>query len=172
MAQSDYQTFDKSHYSDLDISNLHVGIVHSEWNEEIISLLKNSCQETLMDHGISSEKISSYAVPGSYELPAGAKYLLASDRDVDAIICLGCVIKGETMHDEYISHAVSSAILNLGLLSGKPVIFGVLTTLNKSQAIARADGSHGDKGKESAIAALKMLGLKESLSGKSKKISF
>jgi 6,7-dimethyl-8-ribityllumazine synthase len=101
----------------------------------------------------SSKKI----VPGSYELSLGAQWL-AQQEEIDAVICLGCVIQGETPHFDYICQAVANGITNVGLKFNKPVIFGVLTTLNLQQAIDRAGGKHGNKGDEAAATAIKMLG--------------
>ena len=111
-------------------------------------------------------------VPGSYELPLGAKYALGSQSKPDAIICLGCVIQGETKHDDYINYTIAEHISQLSLLSGTPIIFGVLTTNNKEQSLERSGGKHGNKGKECAESALKMISLKEKLSQKGNKIKF
>jgi len=136
-----------------------IGIVVSEYNTDITSALLAGARETLLKYGISAADITVSFVPGSYELPLGAQFHIDHHK-CDAMIVLGCVITGETKHDEYISHAVSQGIMQLGLFYKKPFIFGLLTPLNKEQAMDRAGGKHGNKGVEAAVAALKMLALK------------
>lgn len=96
-------------------------------------------------------------MPGSFELSLGALWV-AEKKDIDAVICLGCVIQGDTPHFDYICQAVAYGITEVGLKTKKPVIFGVLTTLDKQQALERAGGKYGNKGEEAAITALEMLG--------------
>ena len=103
-------------------------------------------------------------VPGAFELPMGAR-LLATSGKYDAIICLGCVIKGETKHDEYINNAVAHGIALLSLLLAKPIIYGVLTTNTLKQAQDRAGGKHGNKGVEAAEAAIQMATMAKKLKG-------
>ena len=136
-------------------ANLKVGIVVSEWNEGITATLLDGAKETLLKHEVKQENIHIVTVPGSYELPMGANILL-NKYGLDAVICLGCVIKGETDHDKYINGAVANGIMNLGLMSNKPVIFGVLTPNSQAQAEDRAGGAYGNKGVEAAITALRM----------------
>ncbi|MBX7225601.1 MAG: 6,7-dimethyl-8-ribityllumazine synthase [Chitinophagales bacterium] len=133
-----------------------IGIVVSEWNNHITYPLLKGAVETLLQHGVKEKNIPTIFVPGSFELPLGAQKII---EEVDAVICIGCVIKGETKHDEYINHAVAEGIMKLNLKHNKPVIFGVLTPNNEQQAIDRAGGKHGNKGIEAAITALKMLKL-------------
>ncbi len=104
-------------------------------------------------------------VPGAFELTTGAQ-MLSSVPKFEAIICLGCVIKGETKHDEYINHAVANGLTQLSLRIKKPVIFGLLTTNNLKQAKDRAGGKHGNKGIEAALTAVRMLALKKKLKTK------
>ena len=99
-------------------------------------------------------------VPGSFELTTGAR-ILNSQQNVDAVICLGCVIKGETSHDEYINNAVAIGLTNLGISTGRPHIFGLLTTNNREQAIDRSGGKYGNKGIDAAVAAIRMAFLKK-----------
>ncbi len=146
-------------------------IVTSEWNPEITSALESGARETLENLGCKAEDIHILAVPGSFELPAAAKLVIQTQK-TDGVICLGCVIKGETRHDEYISQAVATGLTQLSILSGKPVIFGVLTTDNMEQAQARAGGSRGNKGVEAAVTAVKMATLKRSLTQEGTKIGF
>lgn len=154
-----------------DLSDKCVGIVTAEWNDNITFSLSDACTDTLIQYGIKEENIHEVRVPGAFELPMGAR-LLASKEKLDAIICLGCVIKGETKHDEYISNAVATGIMNLGLASGKPVIFGVLTTNSMEQAQDRAGGKYGNKGIEAATTTLKMLALAHDAKISKTKIGF
>lgn len=149
-----------SEYSDknvADISNKKFGIVVAEWNEEVTESLYNGAIETLLENGAQKEHIIRKTVPGSFELTLGAQYL-AQQETVDAVICLGCVIQGETRHFDFICQAVATGITEVGLKYNKPVIFGVLTPDTMQQALDRAGGKHGNKGDEAAITAIKMLG--------------
>lgn len=137
-----------------------IGIVVSEWNSEITFSLLEACVSTLLNHGVKQKNIITAFVPGAFELPYGAQKILEQKLlKIDAVICIGCVIKGETKHDEYISHAVADGIMKLSLHYQKPVIFGVLTPNNQQQAIDRAGGKHGNKGTEAAITTLKLLNI-------------
>ncbi len=132
------------------------GIVVAEWNYEITGALADAAMATLREHGVKKENIVKKMVPGSFELSLGALWL-AEDKDIDAVICLGCIIQGDTPHFDYICQAVAYGITEAGLKTRKPVVFGVLTTLNKQQAMDRAGGKLGNKGEEAAITAIKML---------------
>lgn len=148
-----------SEYSDRNtgsIENKKFGIVVSEWNDEITGALLEGSLETLLEQGASRENIIVHYVPGSFELSLGAQ-LLAQKEAIDAVMTLGCVIQGETRHFDFICDAVAQGITNVGLKYNKPVIFGVLTTNTKQQALDRAGGKHGNKGEEAAITAVKML---------------
>ena len=135
--------------------SFRLGIVVSEWNTDITEKLYQGCYNTLLKHKAKSENIISVYVPGSFELPQAAQLLLES-QELDAVICLGCIIKGETSHDLHIASAVAHGIMNLGIDYSTPVIFGVLTTENMQQAVERAGGKNGNKCDEAAITALKM----------------
>ncbi len=151
-----------SAYSDKNISNtgdMKFAMVVSEWNDQITDALYQGARETLMDHGVKPQNIVRSDVPGSFELPLGAQWM-AEKPDIDAIICLGCVIQGETPHFKFINEAVAQGIKDVGLKFNKPVIFGVLTTDNMKQALDRAGGKHGNKGDEAAITAIKMLSIR------------
>lgn len=137
------------------------GIVFSEWNFEITNALKEGAIKTLLENGALNDNILVREVPGSFELTLGAQYL-AEFTEVDAIICLGCVIQGETRHFDFICDAVAKGITDLNIKYNLPIIFGVLTPNNQQQAIDRAGGKHGNKGDEAAITAIKMLGLRNS----------
>lgn len=147
------------------------GIVVSEWHADITHALYDGCVQTLLAHGAKEENIHTAQVPGSFELPLGAQ-LLASGKKVDAVICLGCVIKGETPHNDYINRSVASALSQLSLVSSKPFIFGLLTPDTLEQAQDRAGGQHGNKGVEAAVTAIRMAALKQELTSPKKKIGF
>ncbi|MBI2721714.1 MAG: 6,7-dimethyl-8-ribityllumazine synthase [Bacteroidetes bacterium] len=144
-----------------DASDYAFGIVWAEWNEEITSALREGAYKTLIENGVLPENITVKAVPGSFELTLGAQWM-AEYADVDAVICIGCVIQGETKHFDFICSAVAQGITELNREFGIPFIFGVLTPNNQGQAIDRAGGKHGNKGVEAAITAIKMLQLEES----------
>ena len=155
-----------SSYDEANIPNgesFQIGIVVADWNAHITHALYDGCVETLLKHGVKSDNIHTVQVPGSFELPAAAKLFAASGKKLQSIICLGCVIKGETKHDEYINHAVAQALTQLSILSNIPCIFGVLTPNDEEQALDRAGGKHGNKGVEAAITALRMAELKVQL---------
>ena len=135
-------------------------IVVAEWNEAITAALAEGALNTLLKHGAKRENILIHTVPGSFELTLGASWMA---ENVDAVICIGCVIQGETKHFDFICNAVSQGITMLNLETNKPVIFGVLTTNTLEQAQDRAGGKHGNKGDEAAVTAIKMLGLKEKI---------
>jgi 6,7-dimethyl-8-ribityllumazine synthase len=138
------------------------GIIVAEWNKEITGALYGGAYESLVNHGAKPENIFTYSVPGSFELTSGADLLLKNAK-LDAVICLGCVIQGETRHFDFICDAVANGIANVSVKYSKPVIFGVLTTDNQQQAIDRAGGKHGNKGDEAAVTAIKMAALAETL---------
>jgi len=140
-----------------DISDKKFALVVAEWNDEITSSLYSGAVETLLRYGARKENIYRKNVPGSFELTLGAQWLAKLD-EIDAVICLGCVIQGETRHFDFICNAVANGITQVGLKYDKPVIFGVLTPDNQQQALDRAGGKHGNKGDEAAISAIKMLG--------------
>jgi 6,7-dimethyl-8-ribityllumazine synthase len=146
-----------------DASAMRVGIVVAEWNIDITSRLLEGACSTLVKNGVSPENILQRWVPGSFELIYGAK-LLAEKTDVDAVIVLGCVIRGETPHFEYICSGVSQGIANLNIKYNIPFIFGLLTDNTKQQSVDRAGGIHGNKGDEAAVTAIKMIALNKQLS--------
>ena len=163
-----------SDYDDQSIpaaGEMSFGIVVAEWNAHITHALYEGCYDTLLQHGAKDENIHTMQVPGSFELPAGAR-LLAGKHNPDAVICLGCVIRGETNHNEYINHAVANGLINLSIATGRPFIFGVLTTNDEEQALDRAGGKHGNKGVEAAITAIRMAALKRGDRDGKKKIGF
>ena len=143
-----------------DISHRRFAILVSEWNTDVTEALFDGAFGTLSQYGAKAENVIRGNVPGSYELSLAAQWFAQRD-DVDAVIALGCVIQGETKHNDYINHAVAQGLTNVALKTGKPVIFGVLTPNNQQQALDRAGGIHGNKGDEAAITAIKMLGLQQ-----------
>lgn len=147
------------------------GIVTAQWNAEITGLLLQGAKETLLQAGVLPENIEELLVPGSFELPWGARQLMKSDKK-DAIICLGCIIQGETRHDEYIATAVAHGIMQLSIASGIPVLFGVLTTNTLDQAVERAGGAHGNKGSEAAASALQLAVIRSGGKATKKRIGF
>jgi len=141
-----------------DASEMRFGIVVSDWNMEITWSLLDGAVKTLLKHGVADKNIVVKHVPGSFELTLGAQFLAEYD-DLDAVICLGCVIRGETPHFEYICQGVTHGITQLNLEYNLPFIFGVLTTNTQQQAIDRAGGKLGNKGDEAAVTAIKMASL-------------
>ena len=138
------------------------GILVAEWNAEITDALYQGAYKSLVDNGALLENIHSYTVPGTFELTSGADILLKNGK-VDAVICLGCVIQGETRHFDFICHGVANGLSNVAIKYSKPVIFGVLTTDNQQQAIDRSGGKHGNKGDEAAVTAIKMVSFAKNL---------
>ena len=142
-----------------DSSDMKIGIVVSQWNNKITDGLFNGAFTTLIESGVSENNIEKIEVPGSFELIFGAKIL--SRKEVDAIICLGSVIQGETKHFDYVCQAVSNGIKDLNITLNIPVIFGVLTDNTIEQALNRSGGKHGNKGIEAAVTAIKMAHLNQ-----------
>jgi 6,7-dimethyl-8-ribityllumazine synthase len=136
---------------------MRFGIVVSEWNEKITGALYKGAVDTLLKYGAKPKNIFRSNVPGSFELTLGAQRMCK--KRVDAVICLGCVIQGETRHFDFICDAVAHGITQVSLEYDLPVIFGVLTPNNMQQALARAGGKHGNKGVEAAVTAIKMAAL-------------
>ncbi len=168
-ALKNLSTYDDSNMPSAE--GMSFGIVVSDWNAEITHALYNGCLETLLKHGASEEDIRTAQVPGSFELPVGAK-ILAGAKRLDAIICLGCVVKGETQHDEFINHAVANGLVHLSIASGIPCIFGVVTTFTQEQAQDRAGGIHGNKGIEAAATAIRMAALRKEVAKPTNKIGY
>ena len=133
-----------------------IAVVAAEWNPQITDAMLEGAVSTLRLNSVKPENIRTYRVPGTYELSYAADTLARLDA-IDAVICIGCVIQGETRHFEFICQAVSQGLTNVSLATHKPIIFSVLTCDTMEQALDRAGGRHGNKGVEGAIAALKML---------------
>ncbi len=139
-----------------DASKMRFGIVVSEWNDEITGKLKDGACNTLIKHGAKPENIFVYYVPGSFELIYGAKFMADNIRP-DAVIGLGCVIRGETPHFDYVCSGVTQGFAKLNADGVIPFIFGLLTNDTMEQSVDRAGGIHGNKGDEAAITAIKMV---------------
>jgi len=160
MATRDLSSFDTK--SVPGSGDMRFGIVVSDWNNDVTSALLDGAVKTLKKYGTPEENIVIKHVPGSFELTLGAQFLAEYD-DLDAVICLGCVIQGETPHFTYISQGVTQGITQLNLEYNIPFIFGVLTTDNQQQALDRAGGKHGNKGDEAAVTAIKMAALQREM---------
>ncbi len=145
--------------SKLKLGNKKFSIVVAEWNEEITEPLFQGAHDALVSLGVKKQNIIRKNVPGSFELPLAAQWEVEK-KEVAAVICLGCVIQGDTPHFDYVCQGVTYGIMKVNLKSNKPVAFGVLTTLNKQQAIDRAGGKLGNKGEEAALTVMKMLEIK------------
>ena len=150
----DSPSFDSS--MEKNLSGRKIAIVRSLWNKNITDLLLQSATNYLKSVGLNKDGILIKNVPGSMELVYGCNEMIEKEN-VDGVIALGCIIKGETDHDQYISNAVSNGLVSLSLKYSKPVIFGVLTTNNLNQAINRCGGKHGDKGLDSARSLVYLL---------------
>ena len=133
-------------------------VVVSRFNEEITEGLLRGAREAFAEAGVDAERITVVRVPGAFEIPLIARRLAKSGR-FDAVVCLGCLIKGDTMHFEYIASAVAQGIMDVSADTGVPVTFGVLTTLTEAQAVRRASEDSDNKGREAAMAALEMAAL-------------
>jgi len=139
-------------------TGLKVGIVISRFNEFITSKLLGGALDTLERHGVNLDDIEVAWVPGSFEIPIAADKM-ASSRKYDAVICLGALIRGSTPHFDYIAAEASKGIAQVGLKTGVPTIFGVITTENIEQAIERAGTKVGNKGSDAAMTAIEMVNL-------------
>jgi len=145
---------------DLDSNNLSnidkikFGIVVSNWNKNITDNLYDGAFNTLLKHGANENNIKKLEVPGSFELVYGCKKM--QNENLDVIIAIGCVVKGETDHYDYICSSVSNGITQLNIINDTPIVFCVLTDHNIEQSVSRSGGKHGNKGIESAVAAIKI----------------
>lgn len=139
-----------------DASEMSIGIVVAEWNRNITEKLLEGACNTLERHGVNPENIYVNRVPGSFELTFGAKKM-ADAKEPDAVIVLGCVVRGDTPHFDYVCSGVTQGITELNLMYDIPFIFGMLTTDTMQQAEDRAGGRYGNKGDEAAVTAIKMV---------------
>jgi 6,7-dimethyl-8-ribityllumazine synthase len=139
-----------------------IAVVASRFNEEVVNKLVQGAMKTLVERGASLDDVDVLWVPGAWELPVTARYLLETER-YDAIVALGAVIRGETPHFDYVAGECARGLQQLALEFSVPVAFGVLTTDDDAQAEARAGGAHGNKGSDAVLAALEMADLFERL---------
>lgn len=154
-----------SHYDKDSIPNgadFKIGIVVSEWNENITFNLLKGAKEALLENGVKEENIHVHYAPGSFELPLASQWLLEKE-DIDGVVAIGSVIQGETKHFDFVCNATAQGVKDVGLKYNKPAIFCVLTDNNLQQATDRSGGKHGNKGIEAAIACIKMVHLKKSI---------
>ena len=135
--------------------NSRYGLLSTQWNEFVVKVMLENAEKELTSNGVPSENIIKIEVPGAYELPLAAKRVL--DMDVDVVIALGAVIKGETPHFTFVSSSCAYGLTRVSLEANKPVLFGVLTTETEEQAIQRADPEKGNKGAEVAQSAMELL---------------
>jgi 6,7-dimethyl-8-ribityllumazine synthase len=142
--------------SKLNLSSKKFAIVVAEWNEDITEALYQGAYDAFVRLGVKKKNIIRKNVPGSFELPLGAQWM-ADKKEIAAVVALGCVIQGDTPHFDYICQATANGIMNVNLSTKKAVAFGVITTLNKKQALERAGGKLGNKGEEAALTVVKML---------------
>jgi len=159
MATTNLSAYDKTTIPNA--KDFRFGIVISEWNNDITDNLFKGAHHTLIKNGALNKNIITLNVPGSYELIYGCKHLIKSQK-LDAIIAIGNVIQGETKHFDFVCEAVAHGIKDINIQFDVPVIFCVLTDNTKQQSIDRSGGKHGNKGIESAIAAIKMAVIKQS----------
>jgi 6,7-dimethyl-8-ribityllumazine synthase len=145
----------------LKVRDACIVLVKTEWNAAIVDELEKGCITELRKHGV--KKIITVIVPGAFEIPFGIKSYWersGKKKKPDAFIALGCIVRGDTPHFDYVCKAVTDGVLQLNLSLPVPTIFGVLTVDNDQQARERIGGKHGHKGEEAAITALKMISLK------------
>jgi 6,7-dimethyl-8-ribityllumazine synthase len=150
------------HEGGLDASGLRLAVVVARFNAHVTGALYDGCQDELSGHGATG--IKTVEVPGCFEMPLTAKTLAASGA-FDAVVCLGAIIRGDTPHFDYVSSATAQGIQDAALATGVPIIFGVLTTDNEEQAIARIGGDEGHKGREAALTAIEIAHTMRALSG-------
>ncbi|MGB0430879.1 MAG: 6,7-dimethyl-8-ribityllumazine synthase [Bacteroidia bacterium] len=143
------------------IKGAKYGIVVAEWNSEITHALRNGAVDTLKELGVPEHNITVHEVSGAFELPLGLKYLI--DKKYDALVGIGCLVKGETPHFDYISEVVSHRLSEMSVNFSVPIGFGLLTVNTYKQALDRAGGQFGNKGQESAEAAVNLLSMKYDL---------
>lgn len=156
-ANKNLSDYNKEHLPEA--QDMRFGLVVSEWNEHITGNLFEGAKICLVENGVRPENITRLDVPGTFELPYGAKKL-AETGAYDAVIVIGCVIQGETRHFDFVCQGVTQGVAHLNVTQDTPVIFCVLTDNNIQQSIDRSGGKHGNKGTEAAVAAIKMAAIK------------
>ena len=160
-ALKNLSSFDRTKLPE-DLSAYRLGLVVAEWNAEITTALADGARAAFLECGVSKENIVEIDVPGSFELVAGAKMLLSKHEELDAVVVIGSVIRGETSHFDFVCQGASYGISHLNATQETPVIFCVLTDDTWEQAKARSGGKHGNKGVEAAVAAIQMAALRKS----------
>lgn len=158
-------TVNLSDYSPLNLTNadeFHIGIVVSEWNDFVTFNLRDGAIDVLRKEGVKESNIKVYYVPGAFELSFATMKLCKSGR-FDAVIAIGCVIRGETSHFDYVCSGVTQGIKDCNVLTNTPAVFCVLTDDNKEQSMARSGGNLGNKGIEAGVVALKMISFNKSI---------
>ena len=150
--------------------DMRFGIVVSEWNIEVTEALLKGAVRTLREAGCAEHNILIKYVPGTFEIALGAQFF-AEYTDVDAVIALGCVVRGETPHFDYICQGATQGIVQLQIAWNMPIAFGILTTENMDQALARAGGDHGNKGDEAAVTAINMVKLQNEMEASAENIN-
>ncbi len=156
-----------SHYEKRNIPNgadFKIGIVVSDWNDDITHNLLKGALEAFYDNGVKDSNIMVKHVPGTFELPLACQFLLEADDTLDGVIAVGCVIQGETKHFDFVCQGATQGIMTASLEYNTPISFCVLTDNTKQQSIDRSGGKHGNKGIECAVSLLQMIGLQEELS--------
>lgn len=150
------------HVGDLDGQGKSIGIAVARFNEEVTRRMLDGALAALNEHGVTDDNIHVHWVPGSFELTTIAGHLARSGR-YDAVVCLGAVIRGETLHFDYIAHGVAKGLTDIGIQTGVPAMFGVLTTDTVDQAMERSGGTQGNRGADAALGALEMVNLLKQL---------
>jgi 6,7-dimethyl-8-ribityllumazine synthase len=138
-----------------DGAGLRIAIAVSKFNENVTRRLLEGALGALLQCGVAEESVDVAWAPGAYDLPVIAQTLARTGR-YDAVVCLGCVIRGETTHDRYVAFGATTGLMQVSLESSLPITFGVLTTQTLEQAEARSGGAHGSKGEDAALAAVEM----------------
>lgn len=162
-------TVNLSDYQPLQISNadsFRIGIVVSDWNDFVTYNLRDAALSILEKEGVKSENISVYSVPGAFELSYASMQLCAAEKH-NAVIAIGCVIRGETPHFDFVCDAVAQGIKDCNVMTDVPAIFCVLTDDTQEQSVARSGGNLGNKGVEAAVTALRMIDFKRKIEGAS-----
>lgn len=144
-------------------ADFKIGIVVSEWNDDITFNLLKGARQTFEENGVKPENIIVKYVPGTFELPLACQFLLEADEDIDGVVAIGCVIQGETKHFDFVCQGATQGIMATQMEYNTPISFCVLTDNNRQQSIDRSGGKHGNKGVECAVACLKMIAFQEEL---------
>ena len=152
----------QTHRGSIDGKRLRIAVVASRFNETICKRLVDGALDALLRHGVADDDISLTWVPGAFEIPSAAQRIAASG-EVDAVVAIGAVIRGETAHFDYVAGPAASGVSSASLATGIPIAFGVLTTDTTEQAAERAGGKLGNKGYEAAVTAIEMANLFASL---------